>query len=98
MKTAQLLALGIASVIALAGCEPTTPAAPGTNAGTEQLRLSMTPRLRSAGVPDSCIAQLPTSTLAEVKGITTNSARSSKGWIQQRQRIRTAAEKVCGPV
>ncbi|NDR58243.1 hypothetical protein [Aliiruegeria sabulilitoris] len=78
----------------LAGCESSAP--PGTNGGVEQLRLSMTPALRNAGVPDSCIAQLPSSSLSQVKGITSSSVRSSKGYLQRRQQLRTAAEKVCG--
>ncbi|SDI48837.1 hypothetical protein [Aliiruegeria lutimaris] len=78
----------------LTGCESSSP--PGTNAGAEQLRLSMTPAMRDAGVPDSCIQQLPTSTLAQVKGITASSSRTSKDYLQRRQQIRTAAQKACG--
>ncbi|SFD11330.1 hypothetical protein [Tropicimonas isoalkanivorans] len=85
-----------ASLIALAaaGCETTTP--PGKSGGTEQLRASMTPALRSAGVPDFCIEQLSLSTLAQVKGITGKRARSSMEALQRRQQIRAAASKDCG--
>ncbi|PRY26180.1 hypothetical protein CLV78_101275 [Aliiruegeria haliotis] len=68
---------------------------PGTNAGAEQLRAQLTFDLRWAGVPDACIAQLSTSTLAQVKGLTSKSARSSRETLQRRQRIRTAAAKDC---
>ena len=77
----------------LAGCVATGPAAFG--GGVEQLRAQQTSALRRAGVSDACIAQLPLSTLGQVKGITDTRARSSKEVLQQRQRIRTAAGKVC---
>lgn len=77
----------------LAGCVSTVP--PGKNGGTEQLRASLTPALEWADVPDDCIAQLSTSTLAQIKGITANSPRDSIEMIQRRQRIRTAAARDC---
>ena len=73
----------------------TAEANPTGNAGVEQLRLSLTPSLRSAGVPDACIAQLTRPTLAEVKGLTTRSSRGSREYITRRQRIRTAAARDC---
>jgi hypothetical protein len=61
----------------------------------EQLRAQQTSSLRRAGVPDACIAQLPLSTLGQVRGITEERARTSREVLQQRQRIRVAAGKVC---
>lgn len=90
------LVLAVFGVAILAGCETTTE--PGQNAGTEQLRASLTPAMRTAGVSDECIAQLPSSTLAEIKGLTNSTTYASVQWLQQRQRIRTAAGKICDPV
>ncbi|RYH08516.1 hypothetical protein [Tropicimonas sp. IMCC6043] len=92
MRQRHVLLASLAGLL-LAGCVSNTP--PGKNGGTEQLRASLTPTLQWAGVSDACIAQLPSSTLAEVKGITSKSARSSMDVLQRRQRIRTAAGKVC---
>ncbi len=90
----RLRSIAAISIVVLAvGCETTS--SPSTNGGTEQLRASLTPSLRRAGVSDACIQQLQSSTLAQVKGITSNSARSSREVLQRQQRIRTAVSKDC---
>jgi hypothetical protein len=85
--------LPVACLLLLGGCVATAPA--GSGGGVEQLRAQQTPNLRRAGVSEACIAQLPLSTLGQVKGITDTRARTSRDVLQQRQRIRTAVDKVC---
>ncbi|MEM9394050.1 MAG: hypothetical protein AAGA38_09345 [Pseudomonadota bacterium] len=57
------------AALVLAGCEAPSPtgANPGTNAGTEQLRATLTPAMRRAGVSDECIQSLSLSSLTAVK-------------------------------
>jgi hypothetical protein len=86
----------LALAAGLAGCAATPPAGPG--GGHEQLRLSVAPALRRAGVSDACIAQLDLATLAQVKGIANDTPRSSREVLQQRQRLRTAARGACGEI
>ncbi len=105
-------ALPIIATVALllAGCQysvatstaaapPSDAAAPsGTNAGVEQLRAQQRPLLRRAGVPEACIQQLSTSTLATVKSYNAGRTFNSMDWLTQRQQIRTAAAKDCGTI
>ena len=90
MRTAFLAALALS---VLTGCVATAPG--GSGNGGEQLRLQQASTLRRAGVSDACIAELPLSTLVQVQGIAGERARSSKDVLQQRQRIRVAAGRVC---
>lgn len=93
MKLSHPFALALVAAV-LAGCTSTTPA--GKNGGTEQLRLSITPSLRSAGVSDACIQQLTRSDVTSIYSTLNNSPRSSRDWIKQRQRIRFTASQTCG--
>lgn len=90
LRSLSALATGLAL---LAGCTVATPT--GSRGGVEQLRAQQTPALRRAGISDACIAELPLSTLAQVRGITEQRARSSREVLQRNQRIRVAAGKVC---
>ena len=89
----RLLLPLVASLPLLAGCVATAPG--GSGNGVEQLRLQQASTLRRAGVSEACIAELPLSTLVQVQGIAGERARSSKDVLQQRQRIRVAAGRVC---
>ncbi len=86
----------------LAGCETTT--APGTNAGTEQLRAQLTSSMRRAGVSDECIQNLSLSALTAIKSARTAGPRPrttarNVGYgnprRQEEGRIRAIARKEC---
>lgn len=78
--------------LVLSGCVASAP----TGSPNAQLRASQEGALRRAGVSDACIAQLDTSALTQVKGITDTGPNTSREVLIQRQRIRTIAAKECG--
>lgn len=88
------IALAATLPLLMAGCVTAGP----SGSPNAQLRASQESALRRAGVSDACIAELDTSALTQVKGITDNSARTSREVLIQRQRIRTVAANACGSV
>ncbi len=86
-------ALSLAAVALLAACATSAPS--GSNAGTEQLRASLAPRLQWAGLSDACIAQLDTATLVQMKSLVEQTPHGSREYLQRRQRIQVAAARDC---
>lgn len=95
MASRTKLAL-LAVCVALCGC--TDPNSPGASDPTYQLRLSLTPQLQWAGVPDDCIAALSLSELGQVKGVTNRLSYFSRDWLRQRQQIRAIVADTCRAV
>ncbi len=93
-RSTACLALAAALPLLLSACVAAGP----SGSPNAQLRASQEGELRRAGVSDACIAELDTSALTQVKGITDNSARSSRELLTKRQRIRTVAANACGTI
>lgn len=73
----------------------TSTAVSATNAGTEQLRNSVTPALRSAGLSESCIQDLTSSELTAIFNMVHNDSDGQLSTVRQRERIRSSAADVC---